>query len=215
MENISRLINENQKQLNEMGTIDSEEWIVSSFLSSQDSQPTLVLDLDETLIFCASVKPRGQSLPIKVGRRRVYIQPRPGLQPFLAEVSKYYDIFFFTASKCNYANKIIDAIWPNTPRSHRFFRDSCKSENGYLVKDLSVINRQLSFVLLVDDIEGSALLQPNNLIRISPFYGDMNDNVLLEQLLPLLKNAALERDIVRAVQQKISQSFPSELFISR
>ena len=186
-----------------------------SLKGQNQSMPAIVFDLDETLIFCASVKPSGCSLPLKIGRYKFYVQFRPGLNEFLKEVSKYYDIFFFTASDNEYANKVIDAIWPQTPKSHRFFRDSCKPKNGYLVKDLSLLHKQLSHVILIDDIEGSALLQPRNLVRISPYYGDNNDNVLLNQLLPLLTNSASENDVLDAVITNIRGTSYSELFLSR
>lgn len=49
---------------------------------------------------------------------------------------------------------IIDYIDQKKLISHRFFRDSCwKSDEGFYVKDLRVINRDLKNVLLIDNVK--------------------------------------------------------------
>lgn len=150
-------------------------------------KPAIVLDLDDTIINCTMIKTPQFSFSIKVGNhRRAYIHSRPGLHEFLKEVSTMFEIFFFTASSDLYGNQIIDIIAPETPESHRLFRGSCKNIYGYSVKDLSLICKPINKILLVDDMNGSALLNPDNLVHISPWYGDQDDNVLLDQLLPIL-----------------------------
>jgi TFIIF-interacting CTD phosphatase-like protein len=75
--------------------------------------------------------------------------------------------------------------------------------SGYLVKDLSVLRRPLKQMLLVDDIAGSALAHPMNLVRIKPWMGDLNDRVLLDHLLPLLESVAVYSDVVSHMRQRI------------
>lgn len=59
----------------------------------------------------------------------------------------------FTASHECYANVIVDYLDPKRLISHRYFRDSCwRSEEGFYVKDLRVIDRDLRNVLLVDNV---------------------------------------------------------------
>ncbi len=49
---------------------------------------------------------------------------------------------------------IIDYIDQKKLISHRYFRDSCwKSDEGFYVKDLRVINRDLKNVLLIDNVK--------------------------------------------------------------
>jgi len=49
---------------------------------------------------------------------------------------------------------IIDHIDPKRYISHRFFRDSCwRSEEGFYVKDLRAIDRDLKNVLLIDNVQ--------------------------------------------------------------
>jgi Dullard-like phosphatase family protein len=179
------------------------------------SLPALVFDLDETLIFSSAISPKCASIPIRVGRRPMYVRPRPGLADFLATVSRRFDLFFFTASDRNYANQVIDAIAPTTPHDHRFFRDSCATRAGYSVKDLRLIKRPLARVLIVDDVEGSALLQPQNLVRIAPWYGKEDDNVLSAELLPVLIECAGEGDLPRAFRNSVAQKQLDSIHPSR
>jgi Dullard-like phosphatase family protein len=150
------------------------------------SRPAIVFDLDETLVFTTPIAPRDAHMSIRIGRRRFYIRTRPGLEPALRDIAEHFDIFFFTSSDPAYANPIIDAIAPGTPPEHRFFRESCCLTDGYSVKDLRLLNRPLDRILIIDDIDGSALFQPNNLIRITPWFGDENDKALCAELVPLL-----------------------------
>lgn len=180
------------------------------FAASSDSEPTmcrpsLVLDLDETLVHTTAIKPPSDSFTsIRVGRRRVYLKFRPGVRDFILAVAKYFDIFFFTSANSEYANQIIDKIAPEVPREQRLFRDKCQSYCGYPVKNLEILNRPLNKIILIDDIEGSALLQPSNLIRIAPFQGDDEDRVLLDELLPMLLKFALEPDLPSALYRMMT-----------
>lgn len=175
--------------------------ICSSVLRGIVSQlPAVVFDLDETLVCSSIIKPAGECVEIRVGRRKVYIRVRPGVREMIKKISEFFDVFFFTASERQYANQIIDAIAPETPESHRFFRDSCKCQFGYSVKDLKLIGRPLSRVLIVDDLEGSAIMQPKNLVRIAPWMGDKDDNIITYQLCPLLLRIACEADLPSAFQ---------------
>jgi Dullard-like phosphatase family protein len=166
--------------------------------------PALVLDLDETLVHCSLIAPRsGQYFQVRVRRRHLFVQTRPGLAEFLARVQRIYDVFFFTASTPEYAGLIIDKIAPEVRPCRRFFRDSCKPVSGYLVKDLSILRRPLTQTLLVDDIAGSALAQPANLVRICPWTGDQRDHVLIDELLPLLESLAFYSDLTAQTRQAI------------
>lgn len=162
------------------------------------SKPSIVLDLDETIVYATPLKPKdldnNHFFTINFKKRVFYVQIRPNLQHFLNQISKQYDIFFYTSSEKDYASQIIDKIMPKTKQNQRFYRDSCKNIYGYFVKDLNVIKRPIKRVLLIDDSAGSAILNPANLIRIKPWEGEKNDNILLN-LLPILESIALENDL--------------------
>lgn len=82
------------------------------------------------------------------------------------------------------------------PQNHRFFREDCIIENGYYVKDLNLICNQkkdkycpINNIFLVDDMQGNAQRQPQNLIKIKPWFGnDEEDNELLDYVLPTILN---------------------------
>jgi Dullard-like phosphatase family protein len=181
-----------------------------------ESRPALVLDLDDTLVATTFIRPCTETFAIRVRRRQFFARLRPGLLSFIKTVSEDYDLFFFTASAREYGDPIIDIISPETPRERRFFRDSCSPCCGYPVKDLRLLGRPLSRILLIDDLEGSALMQPANLVRVSPWQGsDEGDCVLLGQLLPILREIARERDLPQAIRDAMSRNQCRDLFASK
>lgn len=147
---------------------------------------TIVLDLDETLIHCNenSQMPCDQKLPIKLSNGQsieVGINIRPHTVEVLEELSKNMEIIVFTASHSCYANAVIDRLDPRGQFiSHRLFREHCyHSPQGVYVKDLRIINRPLSQLVLVDNAAYSYILQPENGIPIVPFYSNSSDSELL------------------------------------
>jgi Dullard-like phosphatase family protein len=155
--------------------------------------------------------PTNDCFPIKIRKRRLFIQMRPGLLSFLHDIQHTYDIFFFTASQADYANQIIDQIAPSVPPCRRFFRSSCQSASGYLVKDLRILKRPLAQTILIDDSPGSALATPSNFIRIAPWNGDKSDNLLTNRLLPMLQSLVCETDLVRAIHDVLAKENAPDL----
>jgi hypothetical protein len=86
---------------------------------------------------------------------------------------------------------------------------------GYPVKDLRILGRALNTILLIDDLEGSALMQPGNLVRVAPWHGDENDSVLMEQLLPILREIAGEKDLPQAMLNVMDRMQCRDLFTSK
>ena len=81
------------------------------------------------------------------------INVRPYAKNVIKQLSNYFEIIVFTASHGCYANKVLDFLDPkNKYISHRLFRENCVlTEEGIYVKDLRVINRKLSDMILVDN----------------------------------------------------------------
>ncbi|KAK8897907.1 hypothetical protein M9Y10_000138 [Tritrichomonas musculus] len=166
-------------------------------------KPTIVLDLDETIVYTTSIPPvdlHNSFFTIKVKRRKYYVQTRPYLKSFLEKASKLFNICVFTASEQIYADKIIDEILPNVKSTSRFYRDSCMCMNGYFVKNLSMVKSPLNQVLIVDDMPGSALINPKNLIKIKPWYGDKDDQAL-KFLTTVLENIAFDDDLAASYNE--------------
>lgn len=176
-------------------------------------RPAVVFDLDETLISSGIVRMFGDENWVRVGRRRVYIRTRPGLEKALKALSKHFDIYFFTAGLREYGNAVIDLISPETPEDRRFFRDDCMSYCGYMVKDLSLTGLPLERVLLIDDLDVSAALQPKNLVRMSAWNGELTDKVLEDELVPALEAIAGETDLRCAYREYLEKVKSQDLTV--
>lgn len=168
-------------------------------MNSNNKKASIVIDLDDTLVHVTPIAPINldieNSFTIIIKKRKFFVQKRPHLNYFLEKIDKLYDVYIFTASKKEYANKIIDKIIPSCKESCRFFKDSCIKVSGYFVKDLKIINRPIKQMLLIDDSAGSALNNPKNLIKIKPWSGEKEDNVLID-LITILEKIAFDNDVV-------------------
>ncbi|KAJ3426555.1 nli interacting factor-like phosphatase family protein [Anaeramoeba flamelloides] len=140
-------------------------------------KPTLVLDLDKTLIYSAITKFDGYDFAYKFGPTEqrqllVYVQKRPFVDDFLKRCSEMFEIVVFTASLKRYAEPIIDQLDPEKKYiQHRLYRGMCLDLFGNYIKDLSRINRNLNSTVIIDDAPVSYCLHPQNGIHIKPFLG--------------------------------------------
>jgi hypothetical protein len=79
-------------------------------------RPTLVLDLDETLVHC-TVEPVDKydfTFPVLVSGTTytVYVRCRPGYLEFLEYAAKHFEVVIFTASRDVYASALLDLLDP-------------------------------------------------------------------------------------------------------
>ncbi len=76
---------------------------------------------------------------------------------------------------------------------------------------MSKLGRDLSKVIIIDNIEDNYKLQPKNGLNISDFEGDENDtelNYLLEDLLSLVKNKDLDvREYLPEIRKKMKMRY--------
>ena len=63
---------------------------------------------------------------------------------------------------------------------YTFFREHSVISGNDFVKDISRIGRDMRKVIIVDNMEQNFRLNKKNGIKIKPFYGEQNDNVLNE-----------------------------------
>ncbi|KAG0023856.1 Nuclear envelope morphology protein 1 [Podila clonocystis] len=112
---------------------------------------TLVLDLDETLIHSTSRGSRSQGYMVEVIVDRhaclYFVYKRPHVDYFLKKVAEWYKLVIFTASMAEYADPVID--WLDQSRTlfdKRYFRQACYFKNGSYLKDLTVIEPDLSWI---------------------------------------------------------------------
>jgi CTD small phosphatase-like protein 2 len=141
---------------------------------------TVVLDLDETLVHFEAKEKK--------------FKLRPGCLKFLKDVaaakslctpetgSPYeinFEIVIFTAAAQDYADFILNYIdkEPNHI-SHRLYRQHCRYDDGVYVKDLTLLGRDLSKTLIVDNIKDNFERQPQNGIEILTWLNDPTDREL-------------------------------------
>ncbi len=68
---------------------------------------------------------------------------------------------------------------------YRLYRQHTSQNGPFLVKDLSLLGRDINRTIIIDNISDNFILQPENGIFISTWYDDMTDT-FLEEISPLL-----------------------------
>jgi import inner membrane translocase subunit TIM50 len=156
--------------------------------------PTLVLDLEDTLVH-ATWDP-------KFGWRYA---KRPGVDRFLQDLSKYYEIVLFSPSNFGVVDPITWTLDKQGLIMHRLYKDSTRFYQGKHVKDLSKLNRDLRKVIIIDDDPDAFQFQPQNGIRIKPFKDpkDKSDRSLdkLRSFLLALVMEGVSDDIPSVLKQ--------------
>jgi len=84
---------------------------------------------------------------------------RPGADSFLKLMEKHFEIVIFTAGTQEYADWALNFLENVQCISHRLYRQHALPFNGFYVKDLSRIGRDLSKTMIVDNIAENFQLQ--------------------------------------------------------
>lgn len=156
--------------------------LLGSIHPSDTGKKCLVLDLDETLVHSSFRAVEGADfvIPVKIEDvvHFVYVAKRPGVDDFLLEMSKHYEIVIYTASLNKYADPLLDLLDIHKVIRYRLFRESCVFYEGNYVKDLSVLDRDIASTIIIDNSPNSYLFHPENAIDCSSFIDDPRDREL-------------------------------------
>lgn len=182
-----------------------QKFLLPPLKPEQSHMKCLVLDLDETLVH-SSFKPIPDpdftvDIELDGALHRVYVRKRPGVDHFLREVGKKFEIVVFTASLAKYADPLLDVLDKDRVVQYRLFREACVQHYGNYVKDLTHLGRVLESSIIVDNSPFSYMFQPDNAIPIATWFHDKNDRQLYD-LLPFLDTLAQAADVVSVLQQK-------------
>ena len=161
---------------------------------------TLVLDMDETLIhFLYQNKANNnifnfnmmeQNDISKVGMFLL----RPFTKYFIEKLKDLYEIIIFTNGTKIYCDRIIDLIDPRRENiKYRLYRShSINKDNDIYLKDLSLLGRDLSKIIIIDDLKKNYKLQEDNGLPITSWRGDVNDTELRD-LIPILRRIVIDK----------------------
>ncbi|TVU35036.1 hypothetical protein EJB05_16902 [Eragrostis curvula] len=151
-------------------------------LAPQDQHVlTLVLDLNETLVYSDWKRERGW---------RTF--KRPGVDAFLEHLGKFYEIVVYSDQLSMYVDPVVDRLDPKGIVRHRLSRVATKYENGKHFRDLSKLNRNPAQVLYISGHALESTLQPENCVSIKPWKLEDDDTQLID-LIPFLEYVAVAR----------------------
>ncbi|WWC70733.1 uncharacterized protein I206_104684 [Kwoniella pini CBS 10737] len=135
------------------------------------------------------------------GRSTMYhVYKRPYVDHFLKKVAQWYTLVIFTASMPEYADPVID--WLDSGKnlfSKRFYRESCHLQlNGSYIKDLSLVEKDLSRICFMDNSPISYNWNKANALPIEGWTSDPNDEALLQSI-PVLDSLRFVNDVRRVL----------------
>ena len=166
------------------------------YLPSMDDnyKYSLVLDMDETLIhFLYQNKSQNNILKYNMIDHDDMIQfgmflLRPYTKYFFEKLKKLYEIIIFTNGTKEYCDSILALIDPNQEyiKFRLYRKHSINKDNDIYLKDLSLLGRDLTKIIIIDNLAKNYKLQQDNGLPITSWKGDINDTSL-KDLVPILK----------------------------
>mmetsp|Transcript_40929 Transcript_40929/g.41801 ORF Transcript_40929/g.41801 Transcript_40929/m.41801 type:complete len:328 (+) Transcript_40929:240-1223(+) len=168
--------------------------IMTPQTGSSAGKKCLVLDLDETLVHSSfqAIPNSDYIIPVCIDNtyHNVYVLKRPGVDEFMRRIAKDYEVVIFTASLSKYADPLLDKLDIHKVINKRLFRESCVFHQGHYVKDLSMLSRELSSTIIVDNSPISYCFHPENAIGCSSYIDDKTDKEMwqIADFLEAIKN---------------------------
>nr|CAD1839793.1 unnamed protein product [Ananas comosus var. bracteatus] len=159
----------------------SSDKLLPDLLPEEQHVYTLVLDLNETLVYSDWQRDRGW---------RTF--KRPGVEAFLEHLAKFYEIVVYSDQLNMYVDPVVERLDQKGCIRYKLSRAATKYQNGKHYRDLSKLNRDPSRILYVSGHCLESTLQPENCVSIKPWKLENDDTALLD-LLPFLEFVAVHR----------------------
>ena len=162
---------------------------------------TLILDLNKTLAF---------------SNRDNNVTLRNGLFSFLSMIKPYYELISFSCEPNEVSNNIIKEIESQKKYfDYNFSREHSILYENTLVKDISLIGRDISKVIIIDDDENCFKLNKENGIKIKAFNGNNRmDNALFELKKILILIHKKNYEDVRSAIKEFSNDIKNKVSLS-
>ncbi|KAH6764426.1 Haloacid dehalogenase-like hydrolase superfamily protein [Perilla frutescens var. hirtella] len=165
---------------------------------------TLVLDLNETLIYSDWKRDRGW---------RTF--KRPGVEAFLEHLAQFYEIVVYSDQLNMYVDPVVERLDTKHCIRYRLSRGETKYVNGKHYRDLAMLNRDPAKVIYISGHALESSLQPENSIQIKSWQGEPDDTALLD-LIPFLEYVAKNRPAdIRTVLSSYQGGDVAKEFIER
>ena len=120
-------------------------------------------------------------------------------------MSLCYDLYIFTASMSQYSKSLIEILDKNKVIKQVLSREYCLNIKGVPLKDLSIFNKDLKDIIIIDNNPVSYSLHKNNGIPILTCIDNPKDNELLK-LIPILKYLSKVKDVRPIINKILNKS---------
>lgn len=138
---------------------------------------------------------------------------RPGVDHFLEQLGRTFEIVVYTADHGMTVFPVLDALDPNGFIMYRLVRDATHFVDGHHVKSLDRLNRDLSKVIVIDWNPHATKFHPENAFNIPRWTGNDDDTTLFDLVAFLKTIVTADVDDVREVMVYYKQfSDPIEQF---
>ncbi|XP_051930048.1 CTD small phosphatase-like protein 3 [Hippocampus zosterae] len=169
-------------------------------------ESTLVVDLEETLMFGSLNTIDNAEYTFHAAfqdhQYRVYMILRPHVKEFLQSVAKLYELFVYTCAKREYAEKILDILDPQKKLfRHRLYQDECACVLGHYIKDLSILGRDLSKTVVLDNAPHTYPYHLMNTLPIKSWSGESDDREL-QKLIPYMEKLSTAEDFREVLKKR-------------
>jgi Dullard-like phosphatase family protein len=151
--------------------------------NSTKNKPTLILDLDETLIKSYRLSSHNlyNEYDIIIDEHQIGVICRPYLLDFLKFSRNSFDLVLFSAGTKDYVNSVINVLSISDYFSRVYTREHCIKIDSLYLKSLKHIpHMNEDDCLIIDNNIFSFALDLDNGVLISSFHGEKDDTDLID-----------------------------------